>query len=159
MILSEWLRSRGINSRKTDYIKTIMVGGKPAKKGVSKMIQNVIVLSAQAYSFTDKKTNKIVEATSVRFNLTEDLTPCVDTENNVKGHMPAKAKLAYGIYETMFPTVPAIYEAELAWRVNSKGETVITAKSFKFLCGFTVNKVNGAGGSTKISLANATKES
>ncbi|MDR2568905.1 MAG: hypothetical protein LBD23_01225 [Oscillospiraceae bacterium] len=110
------------------------------------MTQNVIVISASQYVIKNDKTGEVENTgTTVRFVFSENLAPKEDIEKKVKGYKPAKITLTYDDY-SMFPTVPALYEAEIDFSVDSQGKAAIAAKNFKFLSEISVKKASAKGG-------------
>jgi len=91
---------------------------------------------------TDEKTGKLIEGTSVRYLMAENLTHKEDTQRSVKGYVPAKCTVPYAEYEN-FKVVPGLYSAEMTYSVDSKGKAAITPIKFTFLN--PLNLANGLG--------------
>jgi len=102
------------------------------------MTKTVLVLSVSAYSFTDEATKRLNEGCTVRYAVTEDLTPTEDSEKKIKGYKPAKATLPISDYGK-FTVVPAYYEATLDVSVDSAGAAKITPRDFVFKNSLTQN--------------------
>jgi hypothetical protein len=107
------------------------------------MTQNVIVISASHYSFTDEATKRLNEGCTVRYITTDNLSPREDVNKTSKGYKPAKATLPVETYHKM-PEIPGVYEATLIMDTNSKGDTTVKPIEFKFLS-VLVNKAPTAG--------------
>ena len=91
--------------------------------------QNVVVLSATQYNVTNRETGEIVTGTSVRYALTDNLTPC--QEDSLKGYKLAKASLGFNDFGG-FLEVPGVYECDLNFNVSADGTTKINASNFRF---------------------------
>jgi hypothetical protein len=109
------------------------------------MTQLVIVLSASNYKFTDDKTGKLIEGTSVQLVYSDDLKPCTDRDS--VGYKPAKITLPYESFAE-FKVVPAIYEVTLGFAVDGAGKATIKPKCFNFVSNFTVTKAATASATT-----------
>lgn len=96
---------------------------------MSVLKQNVVVLSANQYSMTDRETGEINQGTSVRFALTDTLAPAED--GNLKGYKLSKASLGFNDF-VAFTEVPGVYEVELRFNVNADGTTKVQAGNFVF---------------------------
>jgi hypothetical protein len=108
------------------------------------LAQNVIVLSASTFIIKNDKTGEVENTgCTVRYAFSEDLAPKENAEKTIKGHRPAKISLPFEEY-AKFPTVPALYEAEIDFNVDSQGKAAIAAKNFKFLNAITVSKTAAA---------------
>ena len=99
--------------------------------------QNVIVISVNQYEFTDDD-GKLQKGTTVRYLLSDNLTPCENSMSKVKGHRPAKASLAFNDYDK-FQSVPAFYEMDLSHSTDSQGKVKLTPLEFRLLGGITVS--------------------
>jgi len=107
------------------------------------IMQNVIVLSASTFIIKHEKTGEVENSgCTVRYVFTEDLAPKENAEKTIKGHRPAKVTLPFEEY-AKFPTVPALYQAEIDFSVDSQGKAAVAAKNFKFLNAITVSKSGG----------------
>lgn len=108
---------------------------------MSELKQNIIVLSANQFSFEDeKKNNELNEGCTVRYLLTEDFAITEDTRSLVKGYRPGKVTLPKDDYHN-FAGLPALYEAGLTFSVNSKGDAVIKPVTFKHLSDLSISRV------------------
>lgn len=94
--------------------------------------QKAIVLAASKYSFTDEKANKEVEGCSLYYIFTENLAPCIDVEQSVKGHKPVKASLPLEFYDKT-QEVPGLYELDLRLQAGSDGKVKANVVDFKFI--------------------------
>ena len=91
--------------------------------------KEVIVLNAMQYSMTDTETGEVNEGTSVRYLMTNSLTPYA--EDQQKGYKLAKARVGFNSFND-FPEVPGVYEADLDVRINKDGVAMVVANSFTF---------------------------
>ena len=97
------------------------------------MKQKIIVLSVNPYRMEND--GRVNEGLSVRYLPVEDLTPVV--EGNNLGIKAAKASFDIG-YRSHFPTAPALYEADMALRVNSEGRPFMAITGIEFVSDVTV---------------------
>jgi len=102
------------------------------------MTKTVFVLSVSAYSFTDEATKRLNEGITVRYIITEDLSPIEDSEKRIKGYKPAKATMPISDYGK-FTVVPAYYEATLDVSVDAAGAARVNPKEFTFKNSLTQN--------------------
>ena len=91
--------------------------------------KEVIVLNATQYSMTDTETGVINEGTSVRYLMTNSLTPYAEEQQ--KGYKLAKARVDFNNFND-FSEVPGVYEADLDVRINKDGVPTVVANSFTF---------------------------
>jgi hypothetical protein len=107
------------------------------------MTENVIVLSVSQYKIVNDTTGELEnEGCTVRYLLGDDLSPYTDKVRPVKGLVPAKATMPFDAFDK-FEIVPALYEAELDFAVDSKGAAKITATGFKFISALGVTRTTG----------------
>ena len=111
---------------------------KPRKENIMET-KIVIVLSVNQYSFTDEKTKKLTEGSTVRYLMSDNLTPIEDTAKASKGIRPAKATLAYNDFHK-FQTVPAFYEADMGYSTDSQGNVKVAPQEFRLLSGVAISK-------------------
>jgi len=106
--------------------------------------QNVIVLSVSQYCITNEATNQVeVEGTTVRYLLTDDISPFEDKVKSSKGYAPAKVTLSYDNFHKF--QAPALYEAVISFSVDSKGSAKITPTEFNFISNISIDKVDSSG--------------
>jgi hypothetical protein len=106
------------------------------------MNQPIIVLSASQYQITNDKTGEVEnEGTTVRYLMTDDLSPYKENVRPVKGRVPAKATLSYEDFDA-FTVLPAFYNVELDFTPDSKGNVKVTPTRFQYLGGVSVGKAN-----------------
>lgn len=84
------------------------------------MKQNIIVLAVNPYSMNNN--GSVVEGVSVSYLTTDSLEPVRNGES--LGSRPAKANLPYA-WKDLFPSAPALYEAEMLLQVGSDGKPVM----------------------------------
>ena len=108
------------------------------------MTQTVILLSASQFRITNDKTGEVEnEGTTVRYVISDNLSPHADNTRPAIGRSPAKATMPYDYFDTL-QIAPAFYNAELEFAVDSKGNAKITATDFKFVSGINVSKEDAA---------------
>ena len=110
------------------------------------MTQNVILLSVVQFLITNDQTGEVEnQGCTVRYCLTEDLSPHEDTKRSVKGHVPAKATIPHEDFDS-FKTVPGLYEVTMTSRIDSKGVVSLVPTDFKLISGIGVTRAAGFGG-------------
>ena len=93
------------------------------------MQQDVIVMNVSKYDMVIKDTGEILRGTTVRYALTDSLTPY--EEDNLKGYKLAKVSLPFEEF-AKFPTVPGVYQVDLNYNINNDGAAKLVAKNFVF---------------------------
>ena len=101
------------------------------------MTQNAIVLSASQYKITDDKGNLENSGTTLRYILSEDMSPAEDKNRGVKGHVPAKANIPFEDYSKL-GELPGLYELTMTTKIDSKGVVSLVPNGFKFLGGVSI---------------------
>ena len=110
------------------------------------MKQALIVLSAVPFEIRNNETDEIEnEGCTVRYILSDDLTPCEETgKRQSRGRPPAKITLEPERYKD-FSVAPGLYEVIMNTRVDSKGNASLVPSDFKFLCRLSVSRANPDG--------------
>lgn len=91
--------------------------------------QDVVVLSAMQYDMVNRETGEIVQGTTIRYALSDNLLPY--EEGSLKGYKLAKTSLGYNDFVN-FTEVPGIYTCNLMFNVSADGTTKIQATDFHF---------------------------
>jgi len=92
--------------------------------------QNVMVLHASSYDFTDKTSGKNVAGVSLYYIATTDLNPAA-YDGKTTGYMPTKASFSLD-KSAAISEVPAIYEFDCELTVTAKGPS-LKPVNFRFL--------------------------
>ena len=103
------------------------------------MKQNVIILAASQYQITDDAGKIENSGTTLRYILTEDLSPIENKDRLVKGHIPAKTSVAYEDYHKL-GEVPGLYELTMTTRIDSKGTVILVPIDYRFIGGINIAK-------------------
>ena len=101
--------------------------------------QNVIVFSASKYRITNDAGNIENEGCTVRYIMSDSLSPVEDEKLVTKGYKPAKATMPIEEYHK-FSSVPGIYSLELDSKIDSSGKVTLTATNFTFVNDITNSK-------------------
>jgi len=96
---------------------------------MSKLKQEVAVMSVNRYRMVDRQTGEVSEGCGVRYMFSVDLHPCA--EENLKGYKFGKTSLPYADFDK-FEAVPGVYEAELSMQIASDGTVKVKAENFVF---------------------------
>lgn len=96
---------------------------------MSKIKQEVAVMSVNRYKMVDRQTGEVSEGCGVRYMFSTDLHPCA--EENLKGYKFGKTSLPYNDFDK-FEQVPGIYETELTMSIASDGTVKVKAENFVF---------------------------
>jgi len=103
------------------------------------MTQNAIVLSASQYKITDDKGNLENSGCTLRYILSEDMSPAEDRTRGVKGHIPAKANIPFEDFDKL-GELPGLYELTMTTKIDSKGVVSLVPSGFKSLGGISITK-------------------
>jgi len=104
------------------------------------MTQPIIILSASQFRITNDTTGEVEnEGTTVRYLMADDLSPFEEKVRPVKGRVPAKATLSYEDFNS-FTALPALYNVELDFTPDSKGNVKVTPTLYQYVSGVTVSK-------------------
>ena len=104
------------------------------------LTQEVIVLYAGYYSVTDEKTGEVKEGVSVSYYLGASLN-AIDNVNGTVGLRPAGCTVAPSILPK-FKKAPALYNAELAMTVDSKGKPSLVISDLDYISQVVIQPVN-----------------
>ncbi len=96
---------------------------------MSKLKQEVAVMSVSRYRMVDRQTGEVSEGCGVRYMFGADLSPAA--EENQKGYKFGKTSLPYADFDK-FEAVPGVYEAELSMNIASDGTVKVRAENFIF---------------------------
>lgn len=106
------------------------------------MQTQIILLYAGQYSMRDTSTGQLVEGTSISYYFNTDL--CVeDNANGTKGTRPAKCTAPF-LLMGKIPKAPALYNAEMDFKVGSDGKPVLNIVDLEYLSDVKIMEVKPA---------------
>lgn len=105
------------------------------------MLQKIVILYAGQYEIEDKEQNRTVLGTSVSYYFADYFNP-IENSNGSKGMRPAKASIDFKLMDKIVKA-PAIYNAEMGFKVGGDGKPVITIADLEFSGLLTVLNEDG----------------
>lgn len=91
---------------------------------------NCIVLCVNPYSFNDEKTNELREGVSVKYLLTDNLSPTEEMDGS-RGYKVAKSSFGMEVMKAI-KEVPAVYSVEFSNKLDSQGRITQKAISLQY---------------------------